>query len=142
MKSAKRIQFNSPARANEQIENAILESIRYYAHNKKEIPARIRELEKEWDIERTLMLNASVLALTGTVLAATVNKKWLALPGIVTAFLAQHAIQGWCPPLPLFRSMGFRTRQEIESEKFALKAINGELDEHANSRDIFEAVTE
>ncbi|MDQ3922491.1 MAG: hypothetical protein M3309_00895 [Actinomycetota bacterium] len=40
------------------------------------------------------MLNAPVLALVGTMLGATVNRKWLFLPGeIVLPFLAQHALQ-------------------------------------------------
>jgi hypothetical protein len=33
-------------------------------------------------------------------LAASHGRKWLILPGIVTAFLFQHAVQGWCPPVP------------------------------------------
>lgn len=67
-----------------------------------------------------LELNAALAALTGVILAATSDKKWLLLPGIVTAFLAQHAIQGWCPPLPLFRLLGIRTRKEIDRERYAL----------------------
>ena len=84
------------------------------------ITQRISELDKEWDIERTLELNASLVALSGIILAAGVNKKWLILPAVVTTFLAQHAIQGWCPPLPLFRSMKIRTRKEIDKEKYGL----------------------
>ena len=84
------------------------------------IKSRIKELDKEWDIERVLALNASLFALTGIILGATLNKKWLMLPVVVTSFLAQHAVQGWCPPLPLFRKMGYRTRKEIDQERFAL----------------------
>jgi hypothetical protein len=126
----------------EQIEREILEHIRYYAHNKKEIPDRMAELDEEWDIERTLQLNTALLALTGIVLAATVNKKFLVVPGIALAFLVQHSVQGWCPPLPLFRAMGIRTRREIDSEKFALKALLGEFRANQKTREIFEAVTE
>ena len=140
METKDRIQENSPASANDEVEMEILDSIRYYAHNKREIPDRLAELDGEWDIERTLMLNAAVIALTGTVLAATVNKKFLAVPAVVTAFLAQHALQGWCPPLPLFRAMGIRSRKEIDSEKFALKALLGEFRANQKTSEIFEAV--
>jgi hypothetical protein len=61
------------------------------------------------------------------VLAAAVNKKWLALPAVVLTFLVQHAIQGWCPPIPLFRSLGARTRKEIDLEKYALKVLGGDF---------------
>lgn len=109
---------------NQKIDSEITQSVDYYSsQNTESIRSRIKQLEKEWDIERTLELNASLIALGGIVLAATVNKKWLALPAIVTTFLAQHAIQGWCPPIPLFRRFGVRTQKEIETERHALVDI-------------------
>ena len=109
---------------NQKIDSEITQSVDYFSSQDAEsIRSRIRQLEGEWDIERTLELNASLIALGGIVLAATVNKKWLALPAIVTAFLAQHAIQGWCPPIPLFRRLGVRTQKEIETERHALVEI-------------------
>ena len=47
----------------------------------------------------------------------------------VAAFLLQHALQGWCPPLPVFRWYGVRTQSEIEQERYALKAIRGDFDQ-------------
>ena len=109
---------------NEKIDNQTRENIEAYSIASKEmLQARIEDLDREWDIERTLELNASLVALTGVVLAATVNKRWLLLPGLVTAFLAQHAIQGWCPPIPLFRRLGVRTQKEIDAEKHALLKV-------------------
>jgi hypothetical protein len=49
-----------------------------------------------------------------------------------------HAIKGWCLPLPLFRKMGVRTQTEIERERYALKALRGDfsqitaIDENSN----------
>jgi len=79
-------------------------------------------LNREWDVERVLEVNASTLALSGLVLGVTVNKKWLLVPGIVLSFLLQHGLQSWCPPLPVLRRLGVRTRGEIDREKYALKA--------------------
>lgn len=87
----------------------------------------IADLDEEWDVERWLETNASVLALTGTVLGLFVNKKFLLLPCLVLPFLLQHAIQGWCPPVPLLRRKGVRTRREIDAEKYALKALRGDF---------------
>lgn len=42
--------------------------------NEMGIKSRIKELDREWDIERLLALNASLFALTGILLRATVNK--------------------------------------------------------------------
>ena len=116
-----RVRNTTPDSINREIENKTQQNIRYYSNqNERVIKSRIKELDKEWDIERVLALNASLFALTGIILGATLNKKWLMLPVVVTSFLAQHALQGWCPPLPLFRKMGYRTRKEIDQERFAL----------------------
>jgi hypothetical protein len=92
------------------------------------ISARIRELEQEWSIERYLQTNASVVALGGAILGLAFSKKWFLLSTAVMGFLFQHAVQGWCPPLPLFRRLGARTRGEIDREKFSLKAARGDFE--------------
>jgi hypothetical protein len=109
---------------NREIDHQTTHNIRRYANSSPEvIQRRIEELDKEWDIERTLEANASTLALTGLLLGVTVNRKWLLLPTAVLTFLLQHSIQGWCPPLPLFRRLGVRTRSEIDREKYELRAL-------------------
>ena len=87
----------------------------------------ITDLDEEWDIERWLETNASVLALGGTLLGIFVNRKFLLLPCLVLPFLLQHALQGWCPPVPILRRKGIRTRREIDAEKYALKALRGDF---------------
>lgn len=94
----------------------------------EEIDNRLRELDREWDIERVLQANAAVASLVGVFLAVTVSRKWLVLPAAVAGFLMQHAAQGWCPPLPMFRRWGVRTPSEIARERFALKALRGDFD--------------
>jgi len=101
-------------------------SIRHYAARPDEIPERLRELDEEWDVERVLEANASALALSG-ILFSVFKKKALFLSAAVLAFLHQHAIHGWCPPLPVIRRLGVRTRTEIEYERYALKMIRGDF---------------
>jgi hypothetical protein len=109
---------------NREIDHQTTHNIRRYANSSPEvIQRRIEELDKEWDIERTLEAKASTLALTGLLLGVTVNRKWLLLPTVVLSFLLQHSIQGWCPPLPLLRRLGVRTRSEIDREKYELRAL-------------------
>jgi len=83
------------------------------------IQTRLQELDKEWDIDRMLMLNFSVLVFA-QLLAARKNKKWLWGPLIQTPFLFMHSTLGWCPPSLWFRPMGFRTRKEIQAEREVL----------------------
>jgi hypothetical protein len=49
------------------------------------------------------------------------------LPVVVAGFLLQHALQGWCPPLPVLRRLGVRTADEINQERYALKALRGDF---------------
>lgn len=91
------------------------------------IDRRLEELDHEWDIERTLEANAASAVLMGLTLGATVDRKWFIFPAVVAGFLLQHAVQGWCPPLPVFRRYGFRTQSEIEQERYALKALRGDF---------------
>jgi hypothetical protein len=105
---------------------------RYRAASADAITRRLKELDHEWDTERTLEANAATLSLAGCVLAATVDRRWIALPIAVTGFLLQHAVQGWCPPLPVLRRMGYRTMREIDEERMALKALRGDF-RHADA---------
>jgi hypothetical protein len=98
------------------------------------INRRLFELDRESDIERLLEANASALALSGVVLGVTVGRRWLLLPAVVLPFLLQHAVQGWCPPVSIFRRFGVRTRAEIDAERYALKALRGDFDHLAGQR--------
>ncbi|HEU6446812.1 MAG TPA: hypothetical protein VFV23_00040 [Verrucomicrobiae bacterium] len=129
-----RVRKNTTTEQLRKIEEQIERSVRFYATQSPEtISERIRGLEEEWSMERWLETNASALAFTGVALGLTVNRKWFALPLIVSGFLFQHAIQGWCPPVPLLRRLGIRTRSEIDREKFALKILRGDFEEAADA---------
>ena len=74
-----------------------------------------------------LEANAAALALAGLALGVVRHRRWLILPGVVLPFLLQHTVQGWCPPIEIFRRLGVRTRREIDHEKVALKALRGDF---------------
>lgn len=99
------------------------------------IARRLKELDEEWDIERTLEANAATVALVGLAMGAAVNRRWFVLPAVVAGFLLQHAIQGWCPPLPVFRRLGIRTASEIDYERYGLKALRGDFKDLSQSGD-------
>lgn len=125
-----RVRKNTPEQVNHQIEEKIKENIALYSSlDADAITMRINELDREWDIERALEVNMSSVALTGIALTVFHHRRWLILPSIVLGFFMQHAIQGWCPPLPLLRRLGFRTRKEIDREKYALKILRGDFRE-------------
>ncbi len=129
MHSPDRVRDHTPEEINARIDAATEACIRAYAdRGRDEITTRICELEREWDIERWLEMNAAGLALGGLLLGMTKSRAWLLLPGIVLPFLLQHAVQGWCPPVAVLRRRGIRTRQEIDREIYALRALRGDFE--------------
>ncbi|MDQ3774682.1 MAG: hypothetical protein M3461_10105 [Pseudomonadota bacterium] len=90
---------------------------RYAAAGPEAIDRRLKELEREWDME-----------LRGQRLDARAHRgcaqRDVLLPGVVAALLLQHAIP---VPVPVFRRLGFRTQTDIDYERYALKALRGDL---------------
>lgn len=118
-----RVPAHTAEHVNQQIRRRTERSVDYYRQHPQQIGRRLRELDREWDIERTLEANAATLVVAGAVLGLTVDRKFLGIPLVVGGFLLQHALQGWCPPLPVFRRLGLRTAAEIQDERSALEAI-------------------
>lgn len=119
-----RVEQATSGRINRRIHASTAQNIeRFRLASLEQLEARLEQLEREWDIERTLEANAAAIGLAGTALAAFVHRRWLALPALVSGFLLQHALQGWCPPVPVFRRLGVRTSAEIEAERRALEAF-------------------
>ena len=136
MVEADRVRAHTARGVNARIDEETRQRVRRLAgRSPEEIAGRLRALAGEWDIERVLEANASVLALTGLALGNFVNRRWLLLPAVVLTFLLQHAVQGWCPPIELFRRLGIRTRAEIDAERTALKAIRRDFEALRLERD-------
>lgn len=128
--TAHRVELHTSPELNEAIrKRADAEIVRLERAPAADIEQRLQALDREWDVERLLQTNASVIVLLGLALATTVSKKFLLLPVGVFGFFAQHALQGWCPPIPVFRRLGVRTQREIERERYALKALRGDFDQ-------------
>ncbi|MDP2357815.1 MAG: hypothetical protein Q8M31_17375 [Beijerinckiaceae bacterium] len=126
--TSSRVSSQTATKVNRQIRQNAITRIAYFINHPEDVHRRLHELDQEWDVERVIEANASTLAFTGIVLGITVDRRWLALPFVVTAFLFQHAVQGWCPPVPVLRRLGFRTADEINQERYALKAIQGDFE--------------
>lgn len=125
--TTQRVEAHGPERANRRIAQQIEASIRYHAAHPEQIGPRLAELDAEWDIERVLEANAASIGLAGILLGILADRRFLVLPLAVTGFLLQHALQGWCPPVPFFRKRGVRTAAEINRERMALKALRGDF---------------
>lgn len=110
--TTQRIPRSADARLDARIQRQTEASIAYYASHPEQIPQRLAELDQEWTIERALEANAATLALTGTTLGLLGRRRWLLVPAVVTGFLLQHALRGWCAPIALLRRMGMRSARD------------------------------
>ena len=122
-----RVPAHTEPSINAQIASETRQRVQKFALRPAAIDERLNDLDQEWDIERAIEANASTLAFIGVALGFFVSPYWLVLPALVTGFLFQHAVQGWCPPVPVLRRLGYRTSYEIEQERYALKAIRGDF---------------
>jgi hypothetical protein len=123
-----RVAANTAPSVNAEIRRETDERVRrVVAGGERAIRRRLEELDREWDVERTLEANAATLALCGISLGAFVDRRFFALPAAVAGFLLQHAVQGWCPPIPVIRRLGVRTAREIAEERYALKVLRGDF---------------
>jgi hypothetical protein len=123
-----RVRVNTADEANWRIrQQTEINVTRFARQGRAAINRRLVELDREWDIERCLETMASSFSLVGLILGIAKNRKFLALPVVVQGFFLQHALQGWCPPLPVLRGLGIRTADEISEERYALKALRGDF---------------
>ena len=131
--TTRRVADHTDPHINETIRlNTELKIVQAIAAGPEGIERRLAELDREWDIERALEANAASISLVGFALGTFVNRGFFVLPAVVAGFLLQHALQGWCPPMPVLRRLGMRTQTEIEEERYALKLLRGDFKEVAS----------
>ena len=139
-----RVPQHTASDVNRRIQLDIEHSIRYHQRHKNQISKRLQELDEEWDIERAIQANAALVGFLGLTFGVLGRSRWLLVPALVNGFLFQHSVQGWCPPVPVLRRLGFRTSFEIEQERQALKLIRGDYRSvaagDAEVEDLIEAV--
>lgn len=134
--TATRVQDNTASYVNREIDQHTQERIDFYrVQDKERLTQRLEEMDREWDTERTLQTNFAILSAVGAALTAEVHGRWAWLALGVPAFMVQHGLQGWCPPLAVLRRLGVRTAREINDERFALKALRGDFDGLESSTD-------
>jgi hypothetical protein len=125
----KRVAGHTDSGVNEAIRKHTVDCLNIYKDsNENVLSDRIRSLECEWDTERVLETSAASVVLAGSVCGFKKSKSCMfLLTGAAGFFLLQHALQGWCPPLPLIRRAGVRTAGEIGNERAVLKHLRGDF---------------
>lgn len=126
--TATRVEESTAPAVNERIRRRSEERVARAVAGSSGMERRMRELDREWDIERALQTNFGIINLVSITLGALVARPFFAITGMAAGFMLEHALKGWCPPVPIFRRLGFRTSREINAERYALKALRGEFE--------------
>ncbi len=123
------IRERSSTLVNQRIDRATYAKIAEVQSSPDRIRRRLHELDREWTVDRVLMLNFAIaggMTATLALRAALRTGKlggWSLLLGTQLGFLAHHAIRRWCPPMSVFRRLGIRSDREIASERAALEHL-------------------
>lgn len=136
LSSARRVPESTPPKVNQKILAATRANIARVGGDRGAITRRLAELDREWDIERVTMLSATIDAFATLGLGLWRGRRWL-VGGLafLGASMLAHTVLGQCPSLPLYRRLGFRTRDEIDWERYALKALRGDFAELHDAAD-------
>jgi hypothetical protein len=122
-----RVRRHTAAEVLRRIDDQTVAGLTRCAKSPAQTDQRLSELDREWDIDRALEVEAATMGLIGLVLGTLVRKQLLALPAIVAAAVLLQATTGRYPLMPLFRRLGLRTAKEIARERYALKALRGDF---------------
>jgi hypothetical protein len=125
--SIARVPTHTAQSVNQEIEDVAVQRLSRCTSSNALVARQLSNLQQEWDLERALQTWFASVVLTGVALATTRDRRWITLPAVAAGFMLQHAFQGWCPPVPFFRRLGFRTQAEIARERYALKGMRGDF---------------
>ena len=131
-----RVREHTAPEVNRRLDDMAEASIeRTVAAGRDSIVRRLAQLDSEWDVDRALMMN---FAIAGGISFLTGLRRYTTSPPFAPrrkgflyfftaqlGFLALHAAAGWCPPVVVFRRLGFRTKTEIETERAVLTEALG-----------------
>jgi hypothetical protein len=127
--SADAVRTHTPDGLNRRIDERVERCVRYMAQQERsEIGHYLNQLEEEWDMSRALAVSCAVASLGGLLLGRSLGRGWLGLSALASGLLLQQGLFGHGPAASLVRSLGVRTRREIDLEKFALKALRGDFE--------------
>jgi hypothetical protein len=101
---------------------------RHAACGKAAIDRRIAELENEPDIESMIERDAALAGLAGAFLAFLAGRRWFILPAVAAGLLLQYSGTRQGLAADALRRLGYRSRREIECERFGLKALRGDFE--------------
>jgi hypothetical protein len=131
------------AETRNQINRDTLRSIQHYSGRPIQfLGRRIEELEEEIPLEALVYRGGALMTIGGLTLLLLRNKSraaWLFVAAI-GALQLQYSYQGRNALTDILRKRGYRSRKEIQAEKYALQALRGDFAAFSELSDPIERV--
>jgi len=126
-----RVEWRCTPRINIRLQEQTKERVRGYENtDDRRLRARLRELDAEWDTERTFEAGAAGLMIIGSALGVMHSRKWFLVGAAAGTLLLERTLRGWSPMQPLLQRMGVRVKSQIEAEKDAIRDILKQRADH------------
>jgi hypothetical protein len=115
--------------------DSVKDSVRFYGSlGQQAVAERLQSLEDEPDLE-----TVATLAMAGTGILALVfglmgSRLWRLLAWMALPLIFAHARGRLAAPGDFLKTLGLRSRKEIQEEKYALKALRGDFRDLGESR--------
>lgn len=120
-----RVRAHGSELVNTRLDKMTQANLQRAAHEPGYVPVRLGEIEREWDIDRAIMLAFAAMGTAALALGVRRNPRWRFPLAAQVVFLVLHSVVGWSPQDAVLRRLGFRTRQEIEAERSKLLSLYG-----------------
>lgn len=117
-----------PLDVDECVRRQIEANVAWYAARLDEIERRLDELDGECDADRTVQTYLGGASLV-TGLMGVFSRRWSLIGAGIGGTLLSYALRDRRHPPEILRRLGLRTREEIDTERMALKALRGDFKE-------------
>ena len=108
--------------------DSVRDSVRFYGSlGQPALSERLRALEAEPDLETVATLALAGAGMAGLFFGFLGSRLWRMLCWISLPLLFAHARGKLKAPDNFLRTLGLRSRKEIEEERYALKALRGDF---------------
>lgn len=108
--------------------DSVKDSVRFYGSlGRAALDERLRALEEEPDLESVTAMALAGAGILGLVLGFLGSRLWRMFAWLSLPLLFAHARDGLKGPGDFLKTLGLRSRREIQEERFALKILRGDF---------------
>lgn len=108
--------------------DSVKDSVRFYGSlGRAALDERLRALDEEPDLETVTSMALAGAGILGLVFGFLGSRVWRMFAWLSLPLLFAHARGGLKAPGDFLKTLGLRSRREIQEERFALKILRGDF---------------